>query len=134
MSDLTVSWEEGVAFRIKARKIEIVSDQPSDEGGKDLGLSPIELLIASLGSCIGYYVARYCERHDISRSGLRVDLDWTDAENPHRIGAIRATIMIPSHVPEPKRAALIRVAEGCTVHHTLTHPPQIAVDLKVDAS
>lgn len=30
------------------------------------------------------------------------------------------------------RERLQRVVEGCTVHHTLTHPPQIRVALSAD--
>ncbi len=130
MDHITVTWKEGVAFQIAARGFQIIADQPQEEGGRDLGPSPVELFIASLGSCIGYYMARYCERHDIPRAGLRVDLEWTDAENPHRIGEIRVYVRIPTVVPESKRPALIRVAEGCTVHHTLTHPPRIIVDVE----
>jgi putative redox protein len=130
---VTVEWAEGLAFRIQARGTEVISDQAVTDGGKDLGPSPVELFIGSLGSCIGFYIARYCERHGISREGLRVELEWDDAENPHRIGAIRATIAIPAEIPENKRAPLIRVAEGCTVHHTLTHPPPVSVVLHAAA-
>jgi uncharacterized OsmC-like protein len=33
-------------------------------------------------------------------------------------------------VPERYRDALKRAAETCTVHHTLTHTPEIAVTLE----
>lgn len=39
----------GVQFEITARQHRIVSDQPAENGGFDEGMTPPELLLASLG-------------------------------------------------------------------------------------
>jgi len=38
-------------------------------------------------------------------------------------------VNLPAAVPPKYRDALIRAAESCTVHHTLTHAPEIGVRL-----
>lgn len=43
-----------VQFEIKARQHAVVSDQPIDNGGDDEGMTPPELLLASLGSCAAF--------------------------------------------------------------------------------
>jgi len=41
------------------------------------------------------------------------------------------TLTLPDGVPEDKRQALLAVASHCTVHNTLTHPPDVLVQLAV---
>ena len=48
---------EGVRFVIKARSHTVVCDQPKENSGQDEGMTPPELLLASLGACAGYYAA-----------------------------------------------------------------------------
>jgi hypothetical protein len=43
-----------VQFEIKARGHAIVTDQPRENGGFDEGMTPPELLLASLGSCAAF--------------------------------------------------------------------------------
>jgi len=52
----------GVQFEIKARQHRIACDQPAENGGFDEGMTPPELLLASLGSCAGFYAAQYLKK------------------------------------------------------------------------
>ena len=51
-----------VQFEIKARGHIIVTDQPRENGGFDEGMTPPELLLASLGSCAAFYAAQYLRK------------------------------------------------------------------------
>ena len=53
--EVKVSHLDGVKFAIQARSHAIVCDQPPDNGGEDTGMTPPELLLASLGSCAAFY-------------------------------------------------------------------------------
>jgi uncharacterized OsmC-like protein len=93
-------------------------------------MTPIELLAASLASCIAYYAVRYGQRHQISTEGLEVILEWDYAEHPHRIGRLSAEVRLPA-LPDPSvRQRLQKVLEGCTVHRTLETPPEISVRIE----
>jgi uncharacterized OsmC-like protein len=107
----------------------VVVDQPKDEGGTDAGVSPVELFVGSLASCVAYFVGRYCLRHQIRCDGFTVEADWTMAEHPHRVGAIVLRIRLPEALNPSERERLLRVAHGCTVHQSLVVPAQVDIEL-----
>jgi OsmC-like protein len=77
-------------FEIKARQHTIVSDQPPENGGHDEGIhdegmTPPELLLASLGSCVGFYAAQYLRKHQLATEGTRVRVTADKLKDPARI-------------------------------------------------
>lgn len=128
---LVVSWKEGVQFAVAARKHRLLVDQPAEEGGQDAGITPMEMFAASLGTCIGHFIVRFCQRHGISTGGLNIRMGWAYAERPHRVGKIKAEVRLPVNLGEAMRERLLRVAEGCTVHHSLMVSPKVSIDLAV---
>jgi putative redox protein len=93
---MVISPGEGVALEIRTRNHRLIVDQPMDEGGKDLGMTPIELFVGSLGACIGYYAVRFCQRHHLLTEGLKVSMEWKYVEEPHRIGSINILVNLPN--------------------------------------
>jgi uncharacterized OsmC-like protein len=71
MLEVTVEHLGAVQFEIKARGHSIVSDQPTEDGGFDEGMMPPELLLASLGSCAGFYAADYLKRQKLAVEGTK---------------------------------------------------------------
>ncbi|NKE70013.1 OsmC family protein [Candidatus Manganitrophus noduliformans] len=126
---MTISWTAGVQLAVEVRGHRLIVDQPKEEGGDDQGITPVEMFIASLGACIGYFAVRFCRRHKLPTEGLAVHTTWDDAEQPHRVGTIRARVDLPKGFPAAMKDRLQKVVEGCTIHNSLTHPPQIAVRL-----
>lgn len=126
---LRVTPHGGYRFDISSRGHTLITDQPTTDGGEDAGMTPVELFVASLSSCVGYFVARYCARHAISSKGLRIEADWSYAEQPHRIGSVQVRLHVPAALTVQQREGLIKVAQGCTVHQTLHIAP--AVDIKL---
>jgi len=133
MESMTVSWVKGAQFSVDVRRHRLLVDQPVDEGGEDQGMTPVELLVASLGSCIGHFAARFCSRHQLPADGLRVTMAWDYAEQPHRVGTLTAHVHLPPSVAdtlEPAmRARMQKVLEGCTVHNSIAITPKIDVQI-----
>jgi putative redox protein len=127
---MEVSHQQGFVFKTACNGHEILSDQHAKEGGTDKALTPAELFIPSLGTCIGVYAARFCQRHNLPTDGLKVLLDWTIVKDPVRIGSIKAELHYPHEIPEAEKKGLMRMAEACFVHETITHPPEIVIELK----
>ena len=50
---LSVTYEGGMRFDIASSGHRIVTDQPVEDGGTDAGMSPVELFVGSLASCVG---------------------------------------------------------------------------------
>jgi putative redox protein len=126
---LSVAYQGGTRYDILSDRHRIVTDQPVEDGGGDAGMSPVELFVGSVASCVGYFVGQFCARHDISREGLKVEAEWAMAESPHRVGQIMLAIRLPHRVTPELRDRLLKVAHGCTVHQSLGLPINIAIDL-----
>jgi putative redox protein len=118
-----------VQFEIRARQHVIVSDQPSENGGYDEGMTPPELLLASLGSCAGFYAAQYLRKHELATKGTRVRVTAEKAPNPARVDNFRIAVEVPVAFEERHRAGLEAAVRHCLIHNTLLHPPQIALEV-----
>jgi uncharacterized OsmC-like protein len=129
MATTTVLWKEGMHFCTEVQSGQLMCDE-SSEVGKAYPSAP-ELLMASLGSCIGSVLVYFGERHGIALEGMSIALDWKLAENPHRIGEIAVSVRLPGSVPEDQQRTLERVAHACLIHNTLSHPPRISLHLLV---
>ena len=126
---LTVAYKGGARYDVTSGTHMLVTDQPIADGGGDAGMSPVELFVGSLASCVAYFVGRYCARHQIPCEGFTVDAEWSYAEQPHRVGAVELRVNLPSAVTPEQREKLLKVAHGCTVHQSLAVPPKVEVQL-----
>jgi uncharacterized OsmC-like protein len=126
---LSVTYKAGTRFDVASSGHLIITDQPVEDGGADAGMSPVELFVGSLASCVGYFVGRFCARHNIPQDGLTVETEWSMAEGPHRVGAVTLSISLPHALTEDQKERLLKVAHGCTVHQSLAVPPQVAINM-----
>ncbi len=94
-------------FKIKTRDFEIITDLPEQKGGDNTAPTPPELLIASLGSCMGIYAARYCETAGMDPAGMSIEMDWEMSEDKSRIGKIDVLLNIPNAELGPRKKAVI---------------------------
>ncbi len=127
---MEVNLEQGFFFKAVCGGHEIFTDQHEAEGGTDKAMTPAEIFVASLGTCIGVYAVRFCLRHNLPTDGLTVGLDWTVVKDPWRIGSIKAEIRYPHNISETEKKGLLRMAEACFVHESIVHPPEMTIELK----
>jgi uncharacterized OsmC-like protein len=127
---LTVVHHSGSRFDITAGDHTVITDQPLEDGGQDAGMGPVELFVGSLASCVAFFVGRFCERHGISREGLKVHAEWAMAERPRRVGQITMSISLPGAITAEQGERLLKVAYGCTVHQSIAVPANVAINLK----
>lgn len=88
--------------------------------------SPFHMLASSLAYCTFSVLYAWATQADLPADDLVIDVRWTFADDPHRVGSIALDFSWPS-LPEKRLAAARRVAEMCTVHATLLHPPTISI-------
>jgi putative redox protein len=120
----------GVQFQIKARQHTIASDQPTESGGFDEGMTPPELLLASLGSCAGFYAAQYLKKHNLSTEGTTIRVTADKAKDPARLDNFRIEVEIPAALSEKHHEGVVNAVHQCLIHNTLLHPPKIALEVK----
>lgn len=133
MDLISIKRGSGTDVTIHIRGHEITSDRSSAEGGNDLGLSPTEMLVASLGSCISMVVFQFCKRHGYNEDPVEVNLTYEMSSNPNRISAIAVDLEIPGDIPAAKKDIILNLAKKCPVHQTLMNPPEIDIDILTGA-
>jgi uncharacterized OsmC-like protein len=127
-TEITVGFNAGEQYDIEVRGHRLLVDQPVEAGGADEAPTPTELFVASLAGCTAYFAGRYLTRHGFDRDGLRVEAVFTMAtDRPARVAMIQVVVHTPEGFPVERIPALTAVVNHCTVHKSLTIPPDIAV-------
>jgi putative redox protein len=123
-----------VQFEIKVGNHTILCDQPVEQGGRDQGPTPPEFLLAALGSCAAYYAAEYLRVRNLSAQGLTVRVNAEKAKSPARLSSFQIDIHLDAELEPRHREGLLRAAQSCLIHATLTHPPEIRIHLDAGSS
>ena len=127
---VAVTYLGGESYAAATGSHAVRTDQPAAAGGAGAAMTPVELLVASLSSCVAFYAGRYLARHGLDRGGLEVTADYALAtDRPARVGGVSLKIRVPGGVPPSREAALLAVASHCTVHNTLRCAPDVAIEL-----
>jgi uncharacterized OsmC-like protein len=117
-------------FQIKAREHTIDCDQPLENGGFNEGMTPPELLLASLGSCAGFYAAQYLKKNGLAQEGTRVRVTAEKAKDPARLSNFKIEVQVPLELTEEQREGIEEAVEHCLIHNTLQNPANIALDVE----
>ena len=122
--DIRIRHLNGVKFEAETRGHRLICDQPASNGGADEGMTPPELLLASLGTCAAFYAAQYLKNHKLSQDGLEVAVKAEKASAPARLGSFRIDVMVPGLAAEHE-AGILRAVNACLIKNTLAAPPAI---------
>ena len=119
---------------INVRGRRVIADVPPEMGRDDRGPTPVDLLAGSLGTCIAFYIARWCKEARIPCDGLQVKMDYVHDRENHCVPVLGVKVSMPAGFPEERKQALLKVAKTCTVHNTLCRIPDIQVTIAPPAS
>ncbi len=92
----------------------------------EMSYSPFHMLASALATCTFSVLYSWATHAKLSVDDLTLDVQWKFGDDPHRVSDIGVIFDWPS-LPANRRAAVKRVAEMCTVHATLMHPPRIEI-------
>ncbi len=127
--EVTIKHLDRVKFSIQSRSHTILCDQPAENGGEDSGMTPPELLLASLGSCAAFYAVQYLKSRNLAESGVEVSVTAGKLTQPARMGNFRVQVTCPVALTPDHAAGLMRSVHHCLVHNTLLSPPEIKIEL-----
>jgi uncharacterized OsmC-like protein len=92
----------------------------------DAMYSPFHMLASGLASCTFSVMSSWATHAKLSVDDLSLEVQWRFADDPHRVSEIGVIFDWPS-LPANRRTAARRVAEMCTIHATLQHPPSVSI-------
>ncbi|TNV67846.1 OsmC family protein [Trichococcus shcherbakoviae] len=130
----TTSLKEGYQVINKARGKSIVIDEPKAFGGTDIGMSPVEALLAGLGSCKCIAGRMFAEKLNINLHELEVEVtgnlntDGFLGDENVKIGFtdIHATYHVKADNTEAEISHFVNYVEShCPVGDTLINPASI---------
>jgi len=132
--EVKITHLDQVKFNIHSRSHTILCDQPAENGGEDSGMTPPELLLASLGSCAAFYAVQYLKTRNLAETGVEVTVTAEKLKQPARLGNFRIHVSCPAPLTEEQTEGLMRSVHHCLVHNTLLTPPEIKIDLAIAES
>jgi putative redox protein len=128
--EVTVEHLGAVQFEVTARGHKLVSDQPAENKGFDEGMTPPELLLASLGSCAAFYAVDYLVRNNLGREGVKARVTADKVKGPFRLDNFRIEVEVPGELSPEQGKGLEEAVHRCLIHNTLLHPPQMEIAIQ----
>lgn len=133
--ELTVSYLGNVQFEAETRGHKIICDQPEANHGDDEGMTPPELLLASLATCAGFYAVQYLKTRNLQTEGVRVrvtagKIKSSPETGPARMDPFHITVEVPGMEGEQHFEGVRRAVEKCLVKATLMHPPTVTMEVQ----
>ncbi|HZJ86725.1 MAG TPA: OsmC family protein [Erysipelothrix sp.] len=133
--------KEGMQVEATARGHKILIDEPASAGGQDTGMTPVELLLSSLGACKCIVAYAYAGFHKIDLQDIRVELEgdfdpdgYMGKNKDAKIGfsEIRSKIYVKSSSDEEDIKKFIEfVDKTCPVADTLSNPAALKTELTI---
>lgn len=114
------SWEDGARAQTSARSFRIETDEPSPLGGTDRAVDPMELLLASLGTCLTIGWVTQARKRNVDFRDLRIEVDGDydlrgylalDDEVRPGFGGIRYRVRVDTDAPAPVLDEIREAAE-----------------------
>jgi len=106
----------------------IVTDLPSDNGGKGRMFSPTDLFATSYSSCILTIMGAFAEKSGKDITGTVIEIEKHMQSEPRRIGKMILTVQFPKHVQEEEKEKYMRIIRSCPVGGSLH--PDVVVEVK----
>ncbi len=103
---------------------ELIADEPTDDGGTDLGFRPSELLSSALATCTCVTLRMYADKKGWALEDVQVSIDfeWDNAANKTYINR---NITLIGDLSDDEKTRLMDIADKCPIHKVLSNPIEI---------
>lgn len=126
MYSVDVSSEQGYNFKVKSKGYEFLIDIDGN------GITPPDVLLASLASCVGVYIRKYADGANLGIKTIKVGVEGDLGKAaPYYFRKISVKVRLDGiDLDERRKSALLAFLKNCPVHNTLKMTPEIAIDLE----
>jgi len=125
MYKVQVTHNQDLAFTAKAGESEFIID------AKGKGLTPLDALLAGLGSCLGVYIRKYAQGSKLNLENFKLDVSAElSSQAPFSFKKISVDLDLKnSGLDERRQKALLEFIKNCPAHNTLKGNPLIEFKL-----
>lgn len=111
---MKITFEGNKKVKVRVKNFDVWTDQPEEQGGDASAPTPIDLFLASLGSCSGVFVLNFLKQHALPENVyLTLDPVWNISD--YVIDKVKVIIHVPEDFAQKYENALIEVAKRCLV-------------------
>lgn len=104
---------------------QIITDEPEEDGGQNLGFDPFELVLAALATCTTATMKMYADRKGWKVEKIDIQLRMEEID---KVQHIQSDITIEGELDEEQRKRMLIIAQKCPVHKILTNPNVIVTN------
>ena len=136
--EVLVKYENGHRFAATC-KGHTVTTGVGEDGDKDRdGMWPAQLFEASIGMCIGGYIAQFCEAQGIPYQDMTIELSRRveaipskapSGTSPSRTARIDTRIRLGAKLSQQQRQGILEAADRCHITESIRGGMQIACSL-----
>lgn len=125
MYKVEITHNADFAFTVKTGQAEFIIDAQ----GK--GLTPLDALLAGLGSCVGVYIRKYAQGSKLSLNNFKINIAAElSGEPPFSFKQISVDIDLKNcPLDERRQKAFLEFIKNCPAHNTLKGNPEIKFKL-----
>jgi uncharacterized OsmC-like protein len=91
----------------------------------------MELFVAGLASCVGFYAERFLRRHSLPVEGLEVRCQFAMDPGAAGVASVQLDVVVPSFLNDTHRRALLAVVDHCTVHNSIRQEPEVGIAVEI---
>ncbi len=125
--DMKITFSGGKTVNAEYNGFIIKTDQAFASGGEGSAPEPFSLFLASIGTCAGYYVLKFCQQRDIDISGMGIIQSMSISPVSRLIDKIKLKRVLPEGFPDKYKNAVINSANLCAVKKHIVNPPQFEI-------
>lgn len=131
MAPTIVHLKDGYQTTIHTRHHVYHADEPLDNGGTDTAVTPTEMLLGALGSCVAMTVKMYAQRKNWPLESVEIHLemerfngkDYADYHGDEAfVHEFREQIKFHGPLDDEQRARLMEIAQKCPVRRAISTP------------
>lgn len=137
--EVLVKYDNGYRFTATCRGHTVTTGSGDDGDSERDGMWPAQMFCASIGMCIGGYVAKYCKEQGIDCGDMTIELsrrikrysaneDSSEAKLS-RTTRIDAKILLGTQLSEDQQQGIIEAADQCHITNSINENMQIVCSL-----
>lgn len=113
------------SFKVKSADYEFII------GTKGKGISPPAIFLASLASCIGVYIRKYCEGSGLALNDFSIMAEAEFCQDkPTGFKKINVSLDLKgAELDERRKNALLEFIKNCPIHNTLIMKPSVEIKI-----